>query len=400
MQKRFLFLCVLALQCLCVFSQQPSVTDLVITDESIRDTTLEWPLRMQKKIDHLMESELMKTSDVGILIYDLDTETVLYEHNSRHLLRPASTMKAITAIAALDKLGANHYFRTSLYSTGKKHHGILEGDIYCKGGMDPTFDEHQMNRFVEIIKQNKIQTIKGNLVADVSFKDALLWGEGWCWDDPNPTLTPLLYQRENNFLEAFREKLISEGVEIIGTNTTGVVPEKAKLLGENLTSLPFVLMQMMKDSDNLYAESMLYQLGTTTAEAQEQVKDVFRKAGVEENGYRLADGSGLSLYNYLSADLEVKMLRYAFHNKEIYNTLLPTLPIAGVDGTLAKRMKETPAEGNIFAKTGTVSGVSALAGYFISPTGHNIAFSIINQGVMNSKYSRYFQDKVCEAMKQ
>ena len=60
---------------------------------------------------------------------------------------------------------------------------------------------------------------------------------------------------------------------------------------------------------------------------------------------RIADGSGLSLYNYVSAELEVQLLRYAYNQPNIYNTLLPTLPIAGVDGTLKKRMRNTPAEG-------------------------------------------------------
>lgn len=399
MQTKLFLFCIFALQGLFAFSQQPSPSDLVIDDESINDTTFAWPLRMQSKIDKLLTSKLMETSDVGILVYDLDTEKTLYEHNSRHLLRPASTMKTITAIAALDKLGANHFFKTSLFRDGSVRHGILEGNIYCKGGMDPSFGEQQMNYFIETIKQNDIHAIKGNLVADVSMKDSLLWGEGWCWDDNNPTLTPLLYNGSNGFLNALREKLEEEGVKVLGDDAAGIVPEGAVLVAENFTSLPFILMQMMKDSDNLYAESMLYQLGASAGEAQTAIKEVFDKAGVEKDGYRLADGSGLSLYNYLSADLEVKMLRYAFNHKEIYDTLLPTLPIAGVDGTLASRMKEAPVCGNIYAKTGTVTGVSALAGYFISPTGHNIAFSIINQGVMSARNSRFFQDKVCEAMK-
>lgn len=399
MQKKLFLFCILTLQSFFAFSQQPSLSDVVINDEGLSDTTLAWPLRMQSKIDKLLTSKMIETSDVGILVYDLDTEKTLYEHNSRHLLRPASTMKTITAITALDKLGADYFFKTSLFRDGSVRHGILEGNIYCKGGMDPSFGEQQMNYFIETIKQNDIHTIKGNLVADVSIKDSLLWGEGWCWDDDNPTLTPLLYNGSNGFLNALREKLEEEGVKVLGNDAAGIVPEGAVLVAENFTSLPFILMQMMKDSDNLYAESMLYQLGASASEAQTAIKEVFDKAGVEKDGYRLADGSGLSLYNYLSADLEVKMLRYAFNHNEIYNTLLPTLPIAGVDGTLASRMKEAPVYGNVFAKTGTVSGVSALAGYLTAPDGHNIAFSIINQGVMKSKHARFFQDKVCEAMK-
>ena len=117
--------------------------------------------------------------------------------------------------------------------------------------------------------------------------------------------------------------------------------------------------------------------------------------GLNGSRYKFADGSGLSLYNYVSAELEVKMLRYAFHDQNIYNHLLPALPIAGTDGTLRKRMTGAFTRGNVHAKTGTVTGISSLCGYLTAANGHHLCFAIINQGVMHHKNGRRFQDKVC-----
>ncbi len=134
------------------------------------------------------------------------------------------------------------------------------------------------------------------------------------------------------------------------------------------------------------------------ADARNGVKQLLRKVGVSDNSYRIADGSGLSLYNYVSADLETRLLRYAWKNQRIYSHLLPSLPIAGVDGTLEKRMRQTAAEGNVRAKTGTLTGISSLAGYATAKNGHQLAFCIINQGVLRNQDGKDFQDKVCQVL--
>jgi D-alanyl-D-alanine carboxypeptidase/D-alanyl-D-alanine-endopeptidase (penicillin-binding protein 4) len=92
------------------------------------------------------------------------------------------------------------------------------------------------------------------------------------------------------------------------------------------------------------------------------------------------------------------MLRYAHSKEEIMGHLLPALPIAGVDGTLKKRMTDSNAYGNVVAKTGTVTGISSLAGYLTSGDGRQLCFAIINQGVMRSKDGRDFQDSVCKVL--
>ncbi|MGN1264108.1 MAG: D-alanyl-D-alanine carboxypeptidase, partial [Prevotella sp.] len=109
-------------------------------------------------------------------------------------------------------------------------------------------------------------------------------------------------------------------------------------------------------------------------------------------------GSGLSLYNYVSAEMEVRLLRYAYQNSQIYVHLLPSLPIAAEDGTLKSRMKGTFAEGNVRAKTGTLTGISSLAGYCTAANGHTLCFAIINQGIMRAANGKAFQDRLCDAL--
>ena len=91
------------------------------------------------------------------------------------------------------------------------------------------------------------------------------------------------------------------------------------------------------------------------------------------------------------------LLRYAYQNTNIYMHLLPSLPVAGEDGTLRRRMRGTFTSGNVKAKTGSVTAISSLAGYCTAANGHVLCFAIINQGIRRGSEGRAFQDRVCEA---
>jgi D-alanyl-D-alanine carboxypeptidase/D-alanyl-D-alanine-endopeptidase (penicillin-binding protein 4) len=161
---------------------------------------------------------------------------------------------------------------------------------------------------------------------------------------------------------------------------------------------------MMKESDNLCAESMFYHLASqyankkyVGAEDGTDAINSFMKEGLGFNPehYKIADGSGVSLYNYVSPRLMLEYLKYAYYHADIFQPFYESLPIAGIDGTLEHRMKKTKAYRKVHAKTGTVTGVSALAGYAKASNGHQLAFVIINQNVMKKNKARAFQDKIC-----
>ena len=369
------------------------------------DVALPWPQNIQYRLDSLLRHPMFETSTVGLEVYDLTADSILYKVNEHQMLRPASTMKLLTAITAIDKLGGSYQFRTQLYYTGKIENHTLTGDLYCVGGFDPRFNIDDMNAFVESIRRMGVDTIRGSIVADRSMKDADLLGEGWCWDDDNPPLSPLTIGRNTQFVDRFIRQLVDDGVVLDVRISDGTLPDSAFHLCSRFHSIDQILLRMMKQSDNFYAEAMFYQLaahqGHRPARAKDAaaiVKRLISKVGLAHRPYRIADGSGLSLYNYLSADLEVRLLRYAYRNSTVYLHLLPSLPVAGSDGTLRNRMRGSFAADNVKAKTGTLEGVSALAGYCTAANGHRLCFSIINQGVMHTSNARRFQDRVCNAL--
>ena len=359
------------------------------------------------KLDSLLRDPLFETTQVGLMVFDLDADTVLYQYQARQLMRPASTMKLVTAITALDRLGGAYEYKTNFYYTGTIADSVLTGNLYCVGGFDPSLTSDDVSVIAESIRQAGITKIRGTIIADKQMKEVLDYGEGWCWDDDNPMLIPLSIGRKDIFLTTLRKELDRQGVNVseakLGGN--GIMPNGARHLSTYRHSIDIILKQMLKDSDNFYAESMFYQTAASTghrpakaSDARTLTKQFIKRLGLGGNPYKIADGSGLSLYNYISAELLVRMLRYAHNKEEIIGHLLPALPIAGVDGTLKKRMTEGNAYGNVVAKTGTVTGISSLAGYLTTADGRRLCFAIINQGVMRSADGRAFQDRVCQAL--
>ena len=375
---------------------------LLIDSVSPEQQSLPWPKSVVAGIDNLLKSDMFETSQVGMMVYDLDADSAIYCHNERQLMRPASTMKLLTAITAIDKLGGSYQFKTDLCYTGEVTDGTLSGNIYCVGGFDPRFNIDDMRAFVESIRKMGVDTIRGNIYADKSMKDEAQYGEGWCWDDDNPILSPLLVGRKDMFIDRFVQELREAGIVVDAFTGQGRKPDDAFCICRRFHTIDQVLMRMLKESDNLYAESMFYQIGAasgsqpaTAHSARSVMNRLIEKVGLDPKRYNIADGSGLSLYNYVTAELEVRLLRYAFKNNNIYLHLHPSLPQAGTDGTLRKRMTSPFTQGNVYAKTGTLSGISSLAGYCTAANGHRLAFAIINQGLLHGRNGRSFQDRVC-----
>ena len=368
---------------------------------------LPWPQSLQASIDTIVsKSKLLKTSQMGLYIYDLTADSAIYSRDSKQTLRPASTMKLITAITALDKLGGAYLYKTRLCYSGDVIDSLrtLNGNIYLIGGMDPMIGSDDIRAFISSIKELGVDTIRGNICADRSMKDTDLYGEGWCWDDDNPELSALVYHRKDALMQKFFNMLSDYGVVVTGSLDERRCPNGAFEICCQTHSIDQILNRMMKDSNNLFAESLFYQIGltrgrpSTAKKAVAAEEEILKKMKMQDVPHRFADGSGLSLYNYVSAELEVAFLRYAYEDANIYTDLFSHLPIAGVDGTLEKRMRGTAAANNVRAKTGTLSGVSSLSGYCTAPNGHILAFAIINQGQQNNARAKALQDRICTVM--
>ena len=143
----------------------------------------------------------------------------------------------------------------------------------------------------------------------------------------------------------------------------------------------------MKRSNNLYAQMMFLNVGaasdlpvesgdSTSDRANAALNRFLNKAGVKESGVYLQEGSGLARGDLLNADAVTQLLVYMRKHKD-WPSFYASLPEAGKDGTLSSRMKETVAEGNVRAKTGTLRFVYSLSGYAKTAGGEEVAFSIL-----------------------
>ncbi len=358
------------------------------------------------RLDSLLRDPMFETSQVGVMVYDLTADSTLYTCNHKQLMRPASCMKVVTAITALDQLGADYDFQTRICYTGDIVGHTLIGNVYCVGGFDPTLTVDDVALMAGCVQRMGIDSIQGLLVADGTMKEAQDYGEGWCWDDDNPMLRALTIGRKNIFLQTFAEEVARAGINLERVQLVeGRTPQNARMVCTCKHNIGLVMDRMMKMSDNFYAESMFYQTAASAKKGVARARDsrditkrLFARLGLGHYPYKVADGSGLSLYNYVSVELLCRLLRYAWQTPAIRNVLLPTLPIAGVDGTLKDRMRGTRAQGNVQAKTGTLTGISSLAGYCTTAGGHQLCFAIINQGVMRNATGRAFQDRVCKVL--
>ena len=185
-------------------------------------------------------------------------------------------------------------------------------------------------------------------------------------------------------------------------------PEDMHLVYTCRRPLEIVLRRALKKSDNLCAEALFRHLGLKNGkteshlgfeESQQVVNRFMRNAiGFSPDNYKIVDGSGVSMYNYVSPELVLAYLNYAYRHSEFFDMFYDGLPIAGMDGTLRYRMGRGSTFRNVHAKTGTVTGVCSLAGYVTAKNGHLLSFVIINQNVLKSRLARKFQDEVCELL--
>lgn len=393
--------------------QQQHVADGDMTPQPVREperklTDYEkWQQRVGQQIDAVLADTVCQRFQAAVAVYDITANMPVYTYNERTRMRPASTEKLVTAIAALDLLGPDYQFGTRVLTTGSIRNGVLNGDLWIVGTMDPLFSVADMRTLCKAIHNAGVQRVEGSVFVDLGLKEDDKYGWGWCWDDKNPVLTPLMLDGKPNFVSALPAQLKAAGIQLHRTAVRqGVLPSSAKELTAFQRPLFQVLEPMMKNSDNLYAESVFYQMAPLTGRRSASHDDVARivnqvidRAGASSYHVQVADGSGLSLYNYQTAETFIALLRYIHTKPDAYQMLCQSLPIAAVDGTLKSRMASTAAASNLRAKTGSVTGVSTLTGFTTCrTTGHLLAFAILTNGVRTMSIGRNMQDKICIAI--
>jgi len=404
---------------------------------------------------------------VGLMVYDMATGRY-YAYNAQELLIPASTIKLLTAAAALDGLGPEYRFRTTIAHDGAlSESGELRGNLFLKGYGDPTLTTETLVGWADALVERGLRAVTGNLLLDVSFfgEDGQTVGQGWLPGEPQPLVGALSVNHNqvrlsvapgaaagapaelhvepalptlvvhNHVVTAeaggratlqwrtdeagglivegripvgvravqkqataqspalyvgdlFRRLLAERGVAFAAETTVGPgdMPAEAQPLLESRSEpLRRVLSVMLKRSDNFISEQVLRTLGGEmfgrgdSQTGRQAVARFLENAGLSALPYVLCDGCGLRLDNELSADLLVGLLVF-MHDHPHGQVFRDALAVAGVDGTLARRLRDTAAYRQVRAKTGSLLGVSALAGYITPADGRTLAFAILMNG--------------------
>jgi D-alanyl-D-alanine carboxypeptidase/D-alanyl-D-alanine-endopeptidase (penicillin-binding protein 4) len=192
-----------------------------------------------------------------------------------------------------------------------------------------------------------------------------------------------------HFAARLRAALVERGIAVTGAAEkgnshlfAGDTSPRRVLATRQSPPLRDIAVRLMKVSQNLYAETVLRALsltpGPASVEASQKIEEeVLGSWGVPEGQFALADGSGLSRHNLVTASTLVRILQVLARNPAHAEAFTATLPVAGKDGTIAGRLKATRGEGNVRAKTGTLMRVRALSGYLTTAGGERLVFSVL-----------------------
>jgi D-alanyl-D-alanine carboxypeptidase/D-alanyl-D-alanine-endopeptidase (penicillin-binding protein 4) len=327
---------------------------------------------------------------------DLRSGGVVFARHPDLALDPASNEKLPLTFAALRDLGLTYRFRTAALASGAREGDVWHGDLFLKGFGDPTLTTARLRNLARQVAATGITRVDGRLLGDETWFDKRRTAPGW---KPEyfmlecPPLSALVVDRGvyddhiafNPAIAAagtFRRLLRHEGV-VTGPVGLGRAPVGATELGEVYSAtLPNVITVMDHQSDNFRAEMLLKDLGAesggggTTAAGAAVVRRALAAADVPLAGDVLADGSGLSLFDRLTATSIVTLLAAAWNDPQLKLPFWRALPVAGENGTLEDRMTTAPARGAVRAKTGTTDEASALSGY----VGDRYVFAVLQNG--------------------
>jgi D-alanyl-D-alanine carboxypeptidase/D-alanyl-D-alanine-endopeptidase (penicillin-binding protein 4) len=345
-------------------------------------------------------------------VYDVSAHTPLFAANATRSLPPASVEKLYTSTTALLLLGPQARFNTTVQGVGSLDgEGVWHGDLYLHGVGDPTFGSSAFIRraygglgasvasLARQLAARGVRRVEGRIVGDESFLDPLRGGPttGYAEDvEVEGTLSGLAFNRGEVGSERgphapaayaalqLLRSLRALHIAVSGGADAGTTPPTATALAVvQSPPLATLLGLMDRASDNFFAETLLKDLGAlfggagSTPAGAAVVRETLAKRLLIHA--TVLDGSGLS-HSDRTSPLAVVSLLNALSGTQIGGILRGDLAVAGRSGTLALRMRGTPAAGRCQAKTGTLDGVSNLAGWCQTLGGHTLAFCFLIDG--------------------
>lgn len=334
----------------------------------------------------------------SVYVREAETGTVLASRGSSTRRIPASVNKLLTASAALLLDGPDGRLRTELRVRGEiDDRGVLHGDLIVRGGGDPVLRTEQIEGLAAAARRAGIRRITGVLHADRArwtAQPGTPRTDGRYDSDVGGRIGPLVTMRgfsagsadpARQVVLRLRDQLRVRGVAGVTVGATRPSGPGTRVIQTvQSPTMAALAASMNGPSDNFIAEMLVRGLGarhgrsgTTpsgTAVARTTLRRELRVSA------SMADGSGLSRGNRISAGMVVRLLD-AMAARDEGTALRAGLPLAGATGTLSGRMRGTKAQGRCRAKTGTLRNVSSLAGWCTTAGGRNVSFAILQNGV-------------------
>jgi D-alanyl-D-alanine carboxypeptidase/D-alanyl-D-alanine-endopeptidase (penicillin-binding protein 4) len=377
---------------------------------------------LRTSLARALSSSGVSSSQTSAFVFDLNRSKVVFGRNGYLSLRPASNEKLTVAVTALDELGPALRLQTDVLGEGSlTPEGVWQGRLILKGYGDPTLGRARLALLASRVRDAGIKRVTGLILGDESYFDAKRVAPGWkasFYKEECPPLSALIVNRgrvgtrisddpARTAARFFKLALQNAGIAVPNRSAKGVAGAGAVLIASaRANPLSWLVVKMNRQSDNFYAEMLLKGLGArlrghgTTAAGAAAVRAELVERGVTMTGVRIVDGSGLSAYDRLTGRAVTQLLISAVSDAGIKQQFVASLPVAGVNGTLADRMRSGPAYRHVFAKTGTTSRASALSGYATNASyAPRYVFSILMNGNPIAWWSaRSAQDRFAQVL--
>ena len=420
---------------------------------------------LSPKVQQALKTNKLQNDALSLVMIPLDGPGTPTVFNADVSMNPASTMKLVTTYAALEMLGPTHQWKTEFYTDGTLNNGILQGNLYLKGGGDPKLNMEKLWLLMRDLRANGVQQVTGDLVLDRNFFDQPQLPV--FNDDGNDKNKPFLVKPDSLMvnLKALRFVARNDGGKVLisveppiasikidnqvkavnakqctgdvrynpvtqadgsvivtvsgqladgcnsqtylslldhATYTAGAVraiwkelggsiqgqdrqasvPKGAKLLARAFSpDLAEIIRDINKYSNNTMAQQLFLSLGAQfrndadgddAKAAQRVVRQWLAKKGITAPHLVMENGSGLSRAERVSAREMAQMLQAAWKSPYAAE-FISSMPIAGKDGTMRKRLKTTAMNGQAHIKTGTLNTVRAISGFSRDSNGNTWA---------------------------
>lgn len=344
-----------------------------------------WALSPAEAVDRFVRTSGVNKGSLAVSIVDLGTHEVLGSHNSDRPLVPASIMKSVTTAALLNTSGIDYRYQTVVSTDGPVDMGILRGNLVVEGSCDPSLHTRNepgssdiLEEIAESLRLAGIHHIEGGIIIDDSEFGGPSRPDSWVAEDrtqsygtgshalnfeDNSTGRKSVENPQRVFQGRLKSKLLKAGIPVDGKDVGE--GHRERLMVHVSAPVDEIMRSCMMRSDNLFAESMLRTYGRlnggdgSTADAARREYEMWDANGMPLDGVRIIDGSGLSRQNRVTAGFMTSVLEKMGGNPDYASFF----PLAGQEGTLRSFLADTPLEGYIAMKTGSMRGIQCYAGY-------------------------------------